>query len=86
MKSTTVTPSAIKLKSYITQYVSGSAGAEIAGMVADGAFMHNDDAIKRGIDDIQALGADELLLVPATADMAELDAAESIIAARQATG
>ncbi len=71
-----------KLRSYITEYVSGSAGQEIAAMVAEGAFMYTDDAIRKGLDDIQALGADELLLVPATADMAELDAAEAIIAAR----
>ncbi len=68
------------LKSYIKGYVTGSAGAEIAGMVADSAVMYNDDAIRKGIDDIQALESDELLLVPCTSDIAEIDTAERVLA------
>lgn len=71
-----------QLKRYITEYVSGSTGAEIAGMVADSAIMYTDDAIQKGLDDLEALGTEEVLLVPATADIGEIDAAERIMAKR----
>ena len=42
--------------------------------------MHTDKAIAQGISDMKALGSDELLLVPCTADINELDAIENILA------
>tara|TARA_B100000767_G_scaffold274484_1_gene307593 strand:- start:80 stop:970 length:891 start_codon:yes stop_codon:yes gene_type:complete len=68
------------LKSYIKEYVTGSTGEKIAGLVAESAFMHTDEAIKKGIADMEALGSDELLLVPCTAEINELDAIEKILA------
>ena len=73
---------AAQLNRYVYQYIVGAAGDEIARAIAAGAQMHNDDAIARGLDEIQALAADELLLVPASADIGELDAVEKIIQSR----
>lgn len=69
-----------QLANYVKEYVTGSAGEEIAGMVGDGTTMFTDDAIKAGIDAIRELGTEELLLVPATADIGEVDAIERILA------
>ena len=68
------------LKGYIKEHVKGSAGEEIAGLVAENALMYTDKAIAQGISEMKALGSDELLLVPCTADINELNAIENILA------
>jgi hypothetical protein len=44
--------------------------------------MHDPMAIKDGIAAIEALGCDEIQLVPATADVAEVDRLANMLAGR----
>lgn len=69
------------LKDYVYQYMR-SFGDETARGIADTMTRHNSDAIKAALDDMEELGLDELFLVPATAELSEIDAIEEIISKR----
>lgn len=61
-----------KLKSYVHDYLK-VLGSGIANGVAASMTRFTPDTILQGIKDIEACGADELMLVPATAELSELE-------------
>lgn len=69
------------LKDYVYNYMR-TFGDEEARAIGDTMTRHNPDAIKAALDDMESLGLDELYLVPATADLAEIDGIEDIISKR----
>jgi len=70
-----------KLKDYAFGYMRGSTGDEIARAVAESLTLSNPEAVSEAIRGIEALGCEELLLVPATADLAEIDRIEELLSA-----
>ena len=48
-------------------------GPDIANFMRDAMTRHNPDAIREAIENVRAAGADELLLVPATAHYNEVE-------------
>jgi len=62
-----------KLKEYAFNYLRGSTGDEVARMVADSLTLHTPEAVRTAIVEMRAAGCKELLLVPATADLAEIE-------------
>ncbi len=70
-----------ELKDYVHQYMQ-TFGDEEARAIGDSMTRHNPDAIKAAIDDMEEIGCDELFLVPATADFAEIDRIADLIATR----
>lgn len=62
-----------RLKKYAFDYVRGSAGAKIARAFADGLTLFERVAVRDAIAAMRDIGCEELLLVPATADLAEVD-------------
>lgn len=69
------------LKDYVYNYMR-SFGDQQARSIADNMDKCSSDRIKSAIDDMESVGCDELFLVPATADYAEIDAIADIIATR----
>lgn len=61
-----------KLKSYVHDYLK-ILGSGMANGVAASMTRFTPDAVLQGIRDIDACGADEIMLVPATADIRELE-------------
>lgn len=61
-----------ELKSYVYDYMKYM-GDDIGRAVAAGMTRHTPDAILEAIDNVRAAGADELLIVPATAHYDEVD-------------
>ena len=61
-----------ELKSYVHGYMKYM-GEDIAGYMANSMTRHTPDAIREAIENVRAAGADELLLVPATAHYNEVD-------------
>jgi len=70
-----------RLKKYVYEYLE-VLGKDAARAVAAGMTMSAPDAIRAGIDAIEELGCDELLMVPATADLSEVDRIAELIANR----
>jgi len=70
-----------KLYDYVYEYLS-IAGPEIATMMAESVHRCTADAVAEGLDNAEAAGCEEIFMVPATADIAELDRLCDIIAAR----
>lgn len=70
-----------KLHKYVYDYLK-IAGDDIATMMADAMHRHNADAVKEGLDNMQAAGCEEVFMVPATAELAEIDRLAEIIVAR----
>ena len=70
-----------KLYDYVYEYLS-IAGPEIATMMAESVHRSTADAVAEGLDNAEAAGCEEIFMVPATADIAELDRLCDIIAAR----
>lgn len=70
-----------KLQAYVYDYVSyfGEAPARAMAKVMDRA---TPDAVRRSLDDLEAAGCDEVFLVPATAELAEVERAGEIVAKR----
>lgn len=62
-----------KLKQYAFDYMRGSTGTKIARSIADGLTLHTPEAVRAAIASMRAVGCEELLLVPASADFAEID-------------
>lgn len=70
-----------KLHQYVYDYLK-IADDDIANRMADTMQRHNADAVREGLDNMQAAGCEEVFLVPATAELAEIDRLAEIIAAR----
>lgn len=70
-----------KLYDYVYEYLR-IAGHDIAHMMAESVHRSNADAVAQGLDNAESAGCEELFLVPATADIAELDKLVDIIATR----
>jgi alkanesulfonate monooxygenase SsuD/methylene tetrahydromethanopterin reductase-like flavin-dependent oxidoreductase (luciferase family) len=60
------------LKTYVYDYMKYM-GEDVARFMAGSMTRHTPDAIRAAIDNVRAAGADELLLVPATAHYDEID-------------
>lgn len=61
-----------RLKKYVYDYLK-IAGDEIGKMIADTMYTSNEDAVRRALDGIEAEGCDECFLVPATAELVEVE-------------
>ncbi|MEH6567935.1 MAG: LLM class flavin-dependent oxidoreductase [Halioglobus sp.] len=70
-----------KLYDYVYEYLD-IAGHEIATMMAESVHRSSPDAVKEALDNAQAAGAEEVFMVPATAEIAEIERLCEIIAAR----
>lgn len=69
------------LYDYVYEYLA-IAGPEIAKMMADSVHRSNADAVRQGLDNAEAAGCEELFMVPATADISEIDRLSDILSAR----
>jgi alkanesulfonate monooxygenase SsuD/methylene tetrahydromethanopterin reductase-like flavin-dependent oxidoreductase (luciferase family) len=54
----------------------------LAPLMVDAAAIHSVPALVRALDNAEAAGFDEFVLVPTTSDLAELDRVEALLAAR----
>ncbi|MFT4518591.1 MAG: alkanesulfonate monooxygenase SsuD [Halioglobus sp.] len=70
-----------KLYDYVYEYLA-IAGPEIATMMAESVHRSSADAVNEAIDNAEAAGCEELFMVPATADIAEIDKLSDILAKR----
>ncbi len=70
-----------RLYDYVYSYLD-IAGPEIATAMAESVHRHNADAVREGLDNAEAAGCEELFLVPATADIAEIDRLSDLLASR----
>jgi alkanesulfonate monooxygenase SsuD/methylene tetrahydromethanopterin reductase-like flavin-dependent oxidoreductase (luciferase family) len=70
-----------KLYDYVYEYLA-IAGPEIATMMAESVHRSNTAAVAEALDNAEAAGCEELFMVPATAELAEIDQLADIIAAR----
>jgi len=68
-----------KLRDYAYDYLRGSAGHRMARAIADTLTRFAPMAVLDAIESIRETGADELLLVPATAELSEIDRIEALI-------
>jgi alkanesulfonate monooxygenase SsuD/methylene tetrahydromethanopterin reductase-like flavin-dependent oxidoreductase (luciferase family) len=75
------TDSEQRLRQYVYDYLKIS-GHEIASLVADSMTRHNPVAVSEALDNMEAAGCEEVFLVPATAELAEIDALEQLLAER----
>jgi alkanesulfonate monooxygenase SsuD/methylene tetrahydromethanopterin reductase-like flavin-dependent oxidoreductase (luciferase family) len=66
------------LKDYVYDYLK-IGGHEQAKQTAAGMSRHRPEAIIEALKDIEATGADEIMLVPATADISEVDRLANLI-------
>ncbi len=72
---------AARLSQYVFEYLKVF-GEEPARAVAKTMTRSTPDAVRAALDDMEEAGAEECLLVPATADLAEVDRAAEILARR----
>jgi alkanesulfonate monooxygenase SsuD/methylene tetrahydromethanopterin reductase-like flavin-dependent oxidoreductase (luciferase family) len=70
-----------RLYDYVYEYLA-IAGPEIATMMAESVHRSNSDAVLTAINNAEAAGCEELFMVPATADIAEIDRLCEILARR----
>jgi alkanesulfonate monooxygenase SsuD/methylene tetrahydromethanopterin reductase-like flavin-dependent oxidoreductase (luciferase family) len=68
-----------RLQQYVYDYMK-IAGPEIATAVAKTMTRSNPDALRRAIDGFRELGVDELMFVPATADISEVQRLGDLLA------
>ena len=70
-----------KLQSYVYDYVSYFGAAPARGMAS---LMNRatPDAVRQSLDDLEAAGCDEVFLVPATAELAEVERAAEVVSRR----
>lgn len=61
-----------RLKSYVYDYLK-VLGDDMAKAVAASMTRHTEDDILRAMDDLEAAGSDEIFMVPATADISEVE-------------
>jgi alkanesulfonate monooxygenase SsuD/methylene tetrahydromethanopterin reductase-like flavin-dependent oxidoreductase (luciferase family) len=70
-----------KLYDYVYEYLA-IAGPEIATMMAESVHRNSADAVLAALDNAEAAGCEELFMVPATADIAEVDRLCELLARR----
>ena len=70
-----------KLYDYVYEYLSIS-GPEIATMMAESVHRSSADSILAALDNAEAAGCEELFMVPATADLCEIDGLCDLLAKR----
>ena len=70
-----------KLYDYIYEYMA-IAGHAIATMLAESVNRSSPDGVRIALDNAEEAGCEEFFLVPATAEMAEIDALADILATR----
>jgi alkanesulfonate monooxygenase SsuD/methylene tetrahydromethanopterin reductase-like flavin-dependent oxidoreductase (luciferase family) len=70
-----------KLYDYVYEYLA-IAGPEIAQMIAQSVSRSAPDAVRAGLDNAEAAGCEELFLVPATAELAEVERLGDLLAGR----
>ena len=70
-----------KLYDYVYEYLA-IAGDEIATMMAESVHRSSADSVAEALDNAEAAGAEELFMVPATADIVEVDRLSEIIGSR----
>lgn len=70
-----------KLYDYVYEYLA-IAGPEIATMMAQSVHRSSADAVREALDNAEAAGCEELFVVPATAELAEIDRLNDILARR----
>jgi alkanesulfonate monooxygenase SsuD/methylene tetrahydromethanopterin reductase-like flavin-dependent oxidoreductase (luciferase family) len=70
-----------KLYDYVYEYLA-IMGPEIATMMAESVHRSSADSLRAGLDNAQAAGCEELFLVPATAELAEIDRLVDLLARR----
>lgn len=70
-----------KLYDYVYEYLA-IAGADIATMMAESVHRNSVDAVKEALDNAEAAGCEELFMVPATAELAEIDRLKELLATR----
>lgn len=70
-----------KLYDYVYDYLA-IAGHEIATMMAESVHRSNADAILEGLDNAEAAGCEELFMVPATAEIGEVEQLADLLARR----
>ncbi len=69
------------LYDYVYDYLA-IAGPEIATAMASAMHRSNEAAVLEALDNAEAAGCEELMLVPVTADLTELDRLENLLAKR----
>jgi alkanesulfonate monooxygenase SsuD/methylene tetrahydromethanopterin reductase-like flavin-dependent oxidoreductase (luciferase family) len=70
-----------KLYDYVYDYLA-IAGHEIATMMAESVHRSSADAVLEGLDNAEAAGCEELFMVPATAELAEVEQLAELVARR----
>jgi alkanesulfonate monooxygenase SsuD/methylene tetrahydromethanopterin reductase-like flavin-dependent oxidoreductase (luciferase family) len=70
-----------KLYDYVYEYLA-IAGPEIATMMAESVHRSTADAVREALDNAEAAGCEELFLVPATAELCEIDRLCDLLAGR----
>jgi alkanesulfonate monooxygenase SsuD/methylene tetrahydromethanopterin reductase-like flavin-dependent oxidoreductase (luciferase family) len=70
-----------KLYDYVYEYLA-IAGPEIATMMAESVHRSSSDTVLAALDSAEAAGCEELFMVPATADLAEVDRLSELLARR----
>ena len=70
-----------KLYDYVYEYLA-IAGADIATMMAQSVHRSSADAVREALDNAEAAGCEELFVVPATAELSEIDRLNEILARR----
>jgi alkanesulfonate monooxygenase SsuD/methylene tetrahydromethanopterin reductase-like flavin-dependent oxidoreductase (luciferase family) len=70
-----------KLQAYVYDYVAYFGDAPARGM-ASAMNRATPDAVRQSLDDLEAAGCEEVFLVPATAELAEVERAAEIVAKR----
>ncbi len=71
-----------KLHHYVADYMEMSIGEKAARQVAAGMTRHTPEAVLQGIKSLEELDCDEIYLVPATAEYAEIEEVEKLLANR----
>ena len=70
-----------KLYDYVYEYLA-IAGPEIAKMMAESVHRSTPDTVREALDNAEAAGCEELFMVPATAELSELDRLMELLASR----
>ncbi|MDG1401121.1 MAG: LLM class flavin-dependent oxidoreductase [Candidatus Binatia bacterium] len=70
-----------RLKQYVVDYLK-IIDENIANLIADTMVTSNEDAVRKCLDDIEALGADECFLNTATRDLVEIEKIANIVETR----
>ena len=78
-----VDDSADQLRRFTYEYL-GIFGEKFASMLADSVSLHSPDHLLRTLDEAEAAGVDEFILVPGTTDLRCLDAFADVVERRGA--